>query len=212
MRLRRSGIVVAAGALLALAGAAAWALAGNDSPGGVAVPVVPPATARAGTPPPPPHGALVLARGDRGLAVALAARRAGGDVRLTATVLAPDGTGLRGLRVRFAVDGKASAAATPCGPGCYASRASGAAGAKRVSIDLGGGGRARSAVSFALPARWPVSALPLLRRAERAFRTLRSVAYREHLSSGAGVPIDSSGGARLPIASAIARPRATPAS
>ena len=38
MRLRRSGIVVAAGALLALAGAAAWALAGNDSPGGVAVP------------------------------------------------------------------------------------------------------------------------------------------------------------------------------
>ena len=191
MRLRRSGIVVAAGALLALAGAATWALAGNDSPGGVAVPVVPPATARTGTPPPPPHGALVLARGDRGLAVALAARRAGSDVRLTATVLAPDGTGLRGLRVHFAVDGKATAAATPCGPGCYASRASRAAGAKRVSIDLSGGGRQRSAVSFALPARWPVSALPLLRRAERAFRTLRSVAYREHLSSGAGVPIDT---------------------
>jgi len=106
-------------------------------------------------------------------------------------VLAPDGTGLRGLRVRFAVDGKASAAATPCGPGCYASRASDAAGAKRVSIDLAGGGRGRSAVSFALPARWPVSALPLLRRAERAFRTLHSVTYREHLSSGAGVPIDT---------------------
>ena len=51
MRLRRSGIVVAAGALLALAGAATWALAGNDSPGGVAVPVVPPATARTGTRP-----------------------------------------------------------------------------------------------------------------------------------------------------------------
>src|SRR4051794_2085333 len=105
MRHRRAGTVVAAGALLALAAAATWVVAGNDSPGGVPVPVIPPATARAGIPPPPPRGALVLARGDRGLAVALAARRAGSDVRLTTTVVSPDGTGLRGLHVRFAVDG-----------------------------------------------------------------------------------------------------------
>ena len=133
MRHRRAGIVVAAGALLVLAGAAAWVVAGNDSPGGVAVPVVPPATARGGAPPPPPRGALVLARGHGDLAVALAARRAGSDVRLTATVVAPDGTGLRGLRVRFAVDGKPTAAARPCGPGCYASAASAGGAGQRAS-------------------------------------------------------------------------------
>ena len=212
MRHRRAGMVVAAGALLALAAAAAWALAGNDSPGGVAVPVVPPATARTGTPPPPPHGALVLARGDRGLAVALAARRAGSDVRLTATVLAPDGTGLRGLRVHFAVDGKATAAATPCGPGCYASRASGAAGAKRVSIDLSGGGRERSAVSFALPLagrspRGRCCAAPSARSARCAASRTASISRVEPAYRST-----RSGGARLPIGSAIARPRATPAS
>ncbi len=185
MRRRRAGTVVAAGVLLALAGGAVWVIAGNDSPGGVAVPVVPPAKAPAGAPP-PPRGALVLARGHGDLAVALAARRAGNDVRLTATVVAPDGTGLSGLRVRFAVDGRALPVASPCGRGCYASTAAGAAAVRRVSIALSGPSRPPSSVAFALPARWPVPAAPLLRRAERAFRSLRSVVYRERLSTGAG--------------------------
>jgi hypothetical protein len=191
MRHLRTAVIAAAGALLAVAGLAAWAVAGNGSSGGVAVPVVAAAIARAGTPPPPPRGALVLARGRRGLAVALAARRAGGDAWLTATVVAPDGSGLRGLHVRFAVDGKPTGAASPCGAGCYAASATGAAHARRVSIELSGAGRANSTVAFALPSRWPVSARPLLRRAERVFRALHSVTYREVLSSGVGAPEDT---------------------
>jgi hypothetical protein len=185
----RAAIVVTAGALLALACVAAWAVAGNSSSRGVAVPVVAPAIPRAGTPLPPPRGALVLAQGRRGLAVALAARRAGGDVRLTATVMAPDGSGLRGLQVRFAVDGKRTGPASPCGAGCYAATATGAAHAGRVAIELSGAGRPSSTVAFALPSRWPVSARPLLRRAERVFRALHSVSYREVLSSGVGAPV-----------------------
>ena len=107
-------------AVLVIAAAVAWFATGG-SPGGVKVPVIPPATVRAGTAPEPPHGALVLARGHGDLAVALAARRAGGQVRLTATVLAADGTGLSGLRVRFRAGGAVFPAATSCGPGCYAS-------------------------------------------------------------------------------------------
>jgi hypothetical protein len=182
----RAGIVIAAGALLALAGIVIWMIRANDSPGGVAVPIVSPARARAGTPPPPPRGALVLARGHGDLAVALAARRAGSDIRLTATIVAADGTGLRGLRVGFAVDGRRLGVAAPCGAGCYASEAPAAASASSVSIELGGPERLSSTVAFELPARWPVPAASLLGDAERVFRSLRGVVYHERLSTGAG--------------------------
>jgi hypothetical protein len=176
---------VLSGALvLALALGAFWLVATSGSPEGVKPPRVAPAKARAGTPPPPPHGALVLARGHGDLAVALAARRTGRDVRLTATVLAGDGTGLRGLQVRFAVDGARLPAARPCGAGCYAASARVSTPVRRVAIALSGRGRPASTVGFALPAHWPVSAEPLLRRAERVFEALSSVVYHERLSSG----------------------------
>ncbi len=77
-----------------------------------AISVSPPAGPAA--PPGPPAGALVLAREDRRLAVALAVR----GRELTATVLAPDGGGFSGLDVSFRSDGR-SAVASPCGAGCY---------------------------------------------------------------------------------------------
>ena len=55
---------------------------------------------------------------------------------------------------------------------------------RHVVIALSGRGRPRSTVVFALPAHWPVSAAPLLRGADREFARLRSVVYRERLSSG----------------------------
>jgi hypothetical protein len=55
---------------------------------------------------------------------------------------------------------------------------------RSAAVALSGRGRHASTVTFALPPHWPVSALPLLRGTERAFRSLRSVAYRERLSSG----------------------------
>ena len=58
---------------------------------------------------------------------------------------------------------------------------------RRVVVALSGRGRPASTVAFALPEHWPVPAGPLLRRAERVFEALRSVVYRERLSSGARV-------------------------
>ena len=113
-------------------------------------------------------------------------------MQLTATVIAADGTGLRGLSLRFSADGTSLPAARPCGAGCYA--VDGAAALAReegARSSLGGKGRPASSVSFALPAHWPVSANALLRGAERAFKALRSVVYRERLSSGPRVTITS---------------------
>jgi hypothetical protein len=178
-------LLAASGAVVLFIAVAAFLLvASSGSPGGVKAPRIQPATISAGTPPLPPRGALVLARGHGDLAVALAARRSGHAVRLTATVLAGDGTGLSGLRVQFAVDGKRLAVARPCGAGCYASATRAATPVRRVAIVLSGRARAPASVGFALPARWPVSAVPLLRRTERVFKSLTSVVYRERLSSG----------------------------
>lgn len=170
--------------VLVIAGGALWLLSSGGSSGGVEVPDVPPAKVRAGLPPHPPRGALVLARGLGDLAVAVAVKRAGAALRLTATVVAGDGTGVRGLQLHFAVDGRRQAAAQPCGAGCYVSTAPADDAARRVTITLAGRGRPASTAGFALPVRWPVSAAPLLRRAERVFGSLRSVVYRERLSSG----------------------------
>jgi hypothetical protein len=177
-------LLLAFAALLAAAAGVVVVVAASGSSSGVKAPHIPAAIAPAGSPPHPPHGALVLAKGHGDLAVALAARRAGSKVRLTGTVVAADGTGLTGLRVRFAVAGRELSPAAPCGPGCYASATRVGAPVRRVVIALSGRGRPRSTVVFALPAHWPVSAAPLLRGADREFARLRSVVYRERLSSG----------------------------
>jgi hypothetical protein len=179
-----------AAVLAAVVGGVAVVVASRGSSGGVEVPRIPPAAVRTGAWPPPPHGALVLARGHGDLAVALAARLSGSELRLTGTVVASDGTGLAGLRVRFAVGDKLPAA-RPCGAGCYAAAIPVSSAVRRVAMTLSGRGRPRSTVVFALPAHWPVSAGPLLRGAERAFKRLRSVVYDERLSSGPHVTISS---------------------
>jgi hypothetical protein len=183
MRYRRAGLAAGAIGLLVVAGAV-WLLAGRSSPGVVAVPAVAPAKQPAGTPPSPPHGALVLAREHEALAVGLAAQRSGSNVRLTATVVAPDGTGVRGLALQFAVDGRTLPVAHPCGSGCYSSSANVRSPVQRVVIALHGEEQPGSMVAFELPARWPTPAAPLLKAVQRAFASLRSVEYRERLSSG----------------------------
>src|SRR5262249_54129253 len=121
-------------------------------------------------PPPPPAGAIVRAQQDGRLAVALAAR----GPELTATVVAPDGSGFDGLDVRFRASGR-TAAAAPCGAGCY--RATLPPG-RAVEVDLPG-----SAVRFDVPASAPPAG-ELVARAARAFRGLSSVTFHERLSSG----------------------------
>jgi hypothetical protein len=180
-------LLVALAAALAIGVGAVVLVAASGSSSGVKPPQVGPALARASTPPLPPHGALVLARGHGDLAVALAVRRAGAELRLTGTIVAGDETGLSGLRVHFAVDGRRLAPARPCGAGCYASATRVRSAASRIAIGLSGRGRPPSTVTFALPAHWPVSAAPLLRGAERVFAALHGVVYHERLSSGPNV-------------------------
>ncbi len=154
------------------------------------------APAPSGPPALPPPGALVLAREEGKLAVALAAepeRR--GRTRLTATIVGQDGTGVRGLAVTFRLRGTAGATldpGAPCGSGCYTA-VSGNRG-KPLAVRVGFAGEEASSVRFRLPSRWPApEASALLRRATRTYERLRSVSYVERLSSGPGARVTSIG-------------------
>jgi hypothetical protein len=171
-------------ALYALAGLVAAAIAGvvaaaflahSDSGGGLTSSLAVAAQPAAGTPPAPPPGALVLAREDGDLAVALAVQR-GRPLRLTATVLAQSGGGADGLHVSFRLPGHAPIDATPCGPGCYTASADVPL-PRSVSV-VANGAPAR----FALPPSWG-SGAAFVHRATRAFDGLRSVVYLERLAS-----------------------------
>jgi hypothetical protein len=170
--------------VLAIGAAALWLLDSGGTQSALKLPVVAPAQARGGTPPDPPHGALVLARSLGDLAIGLAAQRVAGATRITATVVKPDGAGLGGLRVIVTAGATRLPVATPCGPGCYSAAARAAATPTHVALAVTGPGRVPATVRFTLPQRWPVTATPLLRRAERVFAALHSVVYHERLSSG----------------------------
>jgi copper transport protein len=124
----------------------------------------------------PPRDALVLAKQDGRLAVALAAEPAGRGVRVTATVVGPNTTGVDGLDVSFRA-GKRTVAAAPCGSGCYGAVVPQAG---IVAVTLSG-----RTVPFRLPTR-SRSARSLVRDATAVFRSLDTVSYVERLSSGPG--------------------------
>jgi copper transport protein len=118
-----------------------------------------------GPPPLPAGGTVVQARESGDYAVALAVRAPGEEV----TVLGPNGQGVNGLTVK--VNG---VRAGPCGPGCYGAFVP----LKRVATVTVNGDRLR----FEIPAH-PQPAAPLVAKATRAFRGLRSVDYVERLAS-----------------------------
>jgi hypothetical protein len=122
-------------------------------------------------PKPPAPGAVVLAGESGSRAVALAV----GRDRLTATVLAPSGDALSGLRLSFVV-GSRVLQARPCGSGCYSASAQPA---RRIEV--------RPRGSRPLVFHLPASARPaaaIVARAGRAVRSLRSLVYEETLRSG----------------------------
>jgi copper transport protein len=126
----------------------------------------------------PPPGGLVLARQDGDRAVALSARRAKGRLSLVATVLGPNGFGLEGLRVRFAIPGGPGTGAQACGSGCYEGTVA-AASPRAVDVFVAG-----KRLRFLLPKAWPTrDAVPLVERAAGAFRSLRSLVIDERLAS-----------------------------
>jgi copper transport protein len=159
------GVVAAAGVLTALRPAGQPAVAAFS--------------AASATPPPlPPAGRLQLGRQDRDLAVGLAYAPGG----LTVTLLGPDGTAPE-AGVSVALDGR-SVSTTGCGAGCFEAPA---ASAETVRVRPDG----YPAVVFSIPRRIRPGG-SLLARAEKAFRSLRTVTVRETLSSGPGAEQRSS--------------------
>ena len=121
--------------------------------------------------PPPPRGALVFGGESGSRAVALAV----GKRRLTATVLAPSGGPLSGLKVSFAAGSKV-VPASPCGQGCYSAAATPRP--AHVQVRLSGS----KPVDFDIPARARPAAA-IVARASRATRKLKSLVYVESLRS-----------------------------
>lgn len=160
--LRRSVVVELAlltGLVIAVAGLTA-ARPGRDAARAVAG-----APLAAPPPLPGPH-AVVDARQDGSLAVAVAVTRP--DVRVT--VLDPQGLGAAGLNVSMF-----GRRAGNCGPGCY--DIAGFQGAEALPLVIDG-----RELRFRIPHEAP-DATALVARATRRFRALRSVTYLEHLES-----------------------------
>jgi copper transport protein len=132
-------------------------------------------------PSPPPADALVLAAEDDDVAVGLAASPRGRRVAVRVTALGPDGKGVDGFRVRVA-----GMAASPCGGGCYSAVVALPAPPRRIAVSLTGLGRRPATIPFTLPARWPAPpARALVARADRVYRSLRTLVIHERLASSA---------------------------
>ena len=133
-----------------------------------------------------PPGALVLARQDGALAVALAVKPLAGTTLLVATVFAPDGEGAAGLHVRFRT-GRTEAATEPGTSGTYAAVLPVRPG-RVVGVSLGPADR----VVFHLPAHWqPGSARRELAEATRAYRSLHTLVIHERLATAPGSVLTS---------------------
>jgi copper transport protein len=132
-------------------------------------------------PTPPPADAVVLAGEDDDVAVGLAASPRGPDVAARVTVLGQDGKGIDGLTVRIA-----GSDARPCGPGCYAATIPLPAPPRTVAVAFSGPGAKPAVLRFVLPRRWPAPVeTGLVTRADRAFRSLRTLVIHERLASNA---------------------------
>jgi hypothetical protein len=134
--------------------------------------------------PAPPDGAVVYSRqlGSSGLALGVVPRH--GSVLAQASVVGPQGRGVSGLSVRFALQG-ATKAANPCGAGCYRATLGTKGRPASVVVVLHGAQSAHWRV--ALPTMWPPpDAAALLTRARAVWSSLRSITLSESLASGTG--------------------------
>ncbi len=121
----------------------------------------------------PPLSVLTLAAQSGRDAVTIAARPAGGETELTATILGPGGLGANGLPVRINGVG-----ADACGQGCYTARVPGRPAAARVDTGTG-------TVVFPLHTQpGPGSALVI--RSGQLLRAASSTVFSDRLSSGPG--------------------------
>jgi hypothetical protein len=112
-------------------------------------------------------------------------------MRLTATIVGPDNTGVDDLQLNFRVVGTEGATLEPgnsCGAGCYRAVSTFVGTPTGVTINFAG--ETAAAVKFSLPPRW-TQARKLISRATATFRGLHSVSYRESLASSPQTKITS---------------------
>ena len=141
--------------------------------------------------PAPPQGAVVYSRQLGRDALALAVLPDSDQVVVQASVVGPEREGVSGLDVTFG-NGGLTASGRACGAGCY--RAVLPAEARPTAIDVVVvDGDARTSWSVPLPGRWPPrDAAPLVGRADRVWRSLRSLAFDETLGAGLQTVVRSS--------------------
>jgi hypothetical protein len=173
----RIGLQVALAAVIVVVGAVAVVRYDHGTP---AQPRIAPAASLV---PAPPSGAVVFAReaGPDVLALGVASRRDG--LLLQASVLDGDGNGVSGRRVVFSVH-SASYAGRACGAGCYRATVPLVAKPAAVVVELAGGATS-TRWRVAIPALPAPDGTAIMARAGRVWRSLRSLAYVEHLASDA---------------------------
>jgi len=131
--------------------------------------------------PAPPEGAVVYSREMGGDALALGVVPGTERTIVQASVVGPRGEGVSGLDVTFGAEGS-TVTGHSCGAGCY--RAALPAIVAPETIDVIVGGSETTRWSVALPASWPpTNAAPVVARAERVWRSLRSLSFDETLQS-----------------------------
>jgi hypothetical protein len=134
----------------------------------------------------PPPGSVVLGR-QAGLdALGLAVAPAGGRTLLQASLVRTLPENPRPSAVSFRVTDAGgrttTTAAVPCGDGCYRATAPVAL-PRQVTVELRDHKPAR--VGFALPAAWPpASGTTIVDRAEREWRGLKTLVFRDRLGDG----------------------------
>lgn len=176
-----AAVVVAVAVLSRTSGPVANAT--SSQPTAVATTTTPGAAPASGSGiPAPPRSAVVFMHQDGASVVALGVTTKPHALGLQASVLSPQGTGTNGLAITFTVAGR-SAHARTCGRGCY--RATVPAPARPRAVDVGiRGGSLATRWQLTLPAVWPApDATALVKQAEETWRSLRSLAYVEHLAS-----------------------------
>jgi hypothetical protein len=134
--------------------------------------------------PAPPKGAVVFGAeaGLRVLGLSVVPGR--GKIELQASVVGEQGNGLKGLSVSFDVAGtpgkKTTAAAKPCGAGCYRAVVP-VARPTSVEVHLTG----EKPVSFGMPATWPPApATAIVSRAAAVWRNLVTLTFHDSLGDG----------------------------
>lgn len=135
-----------------------------------------------------PPGAVVLAREDKDLAVALALKPQASGLLAIATVLSPAGTGATGLTARFTVTTSTGTTVNAPGEagalGTYQALLATTGRPVTAIVTLAGPGSSGKPVRFPLPVAWPPrSAAALMTKVDRVYSRLKTLVTHERLAS-----------------------------